>query len=140
MTRPGPRPFRIEFWKDENGREPVRQWLKELPATLRRAAGIAMNEQLQQLGVDVCESGSGRHVASGVFEFRVSRDPRSPEDRREPARVLLRIFCHAYGDSVILLLGAYDKASDPSRRRQQAEIAIAKARLAAWRERSKREG
>jgi hypothetical protein len=37
--------------------------------------------------------------------------------------VLLRVFCHAYGAKVVLLLNGYDKAADPRDRRQQREIA-----------------
>jgi hypothetical protein len=44
-------------------------------------------------------------------------------------RILLRVFCHAYGDRLILLIGGYDKGSEPGRRRQQREIEIARARL-----------
>jgi hypothetical protein len=45
-------------------------------------------------------------------------------------RILLRGFCHARGDRVVLLLGGYDKGADPSRRRQQREIETARRRLA----------
>lgn len=139
MSRKSPA-FTLEFWSDESGRQPVRVWLKELPERLRRAAGFAMSEQLQELGVQVCESGSGRHVAPGIFEFRVNRAPRNRKQDEPSAAILLRIFCHAYGDRIVLLLGAYDKASDPSKRRQQAEIAVAKSRLTEWRKRTQREG
>jgi hypothetical protein len=44
-------------------------------------------------------------------------------------RILLRVFCHAYGDRVILLLGGYDKGSAPSKSMQRSEIAAARARL-----------
>jgi hypothetical protein len=44
--------------------------------------------------------------------------------------VLLRVFCHAHGHRVILLLAGYDKGADPSRKRQQREIDVARRRLA----------
>ena len=128
-----PPPYTVEFWEDEEGNSPVLTWLREeLTPTLRRAAGHAMNEILQQQGIDVCDSGWGKHVAPGIFEFRIDRDPHDPQ------RILLRIFCHAHGKKLILLLGGYDKAEDPSKKRQQAEIETAKTHLAAWKERQKR--
>ncbi|HZL07150.1 MAG TPA: hypothetical protein VFE45_17310 [Coriobacteriia bacterium] len=51
------------------------------------------------------------------------------------ANVLLRVFCHATGDRVILLLGGYDKGSDASPRRQEREIALARRRLGDYRRR-----
>jgi hypothetical protein len=44
----------------------------------------------------------------------------------------LRVFCHAHGQKLILLLGAYDKAKDASAKRQEREIAAARARLSEW--------
>jgi len=50
----------------------------------------------------------------GLFEFRL-RD----------SALLLRVFCHAYGDRIVLLLHGYDKGVDPSDKRQAREIAEA---------------
>ena len=141
-----PPPFTIEFFENEDGTSPVLTWLRhELTPTLRRAAGHAMNEILQHQGIEVCDSGWGKHVAPGIFEFRIDRDPQDVIDRqqgREPqepsARILLRIFCHAHGNKLILLPGGYDKAVDDSRKRQQSEIEIAKSRLSIWKQRQKR--
>jgi hypothetical protein len=55
-----------------------------------------------------------------------------------PARVLLRVFVHFYGDRVILLLGGYDKRRDPSGRRQQREIKEARRLLTQFKERQRR--
>ena len=43
--------------------------------------------------------------------------------------MLLRVFFHAYGERVVLLLGGYNKGKAPSERRQQREIATARKRL-----------
>ena len=51
-----------------------------------------------------------------------------PERKHE--KVLLRVFCHAYGTKIVLLLNGYDKAGDPSEKRQQREIMLARRRLA----------
>jgi hypothetical protein len=45
----------------------------------------------------------------------------------------LRVFCHAYGNRIVLLLGGYNKAKDDSAKRQNAEITEAKRRLTKWR-------
>jgi hypothetical protein len=46
--------------------------------------------------------------------------------------VLLRVFCHAHGEKIVLLLAAYDKGKEPSTKRQSMEIKRAKQRLAHW--------
>ena len=51
------------------------------------------------------------------------------EGTDEGEAVLLRVFFTAYGNRVILLLGGYDKGSDPSKRKQDREIATARKRL-----------
>ncbi len=52
-----PPPYTVEFWQDEEGNSPLLTWLREeLTPTLRRAAGHAMNEILQQQGIEVCDS------------------------------------------------------------------------------------
>lgn len=117
-----PTPFRLTFYTDPEGRQPVREWLREgLSAPDRRTVGAALRRILQEQGVAVCDSSFGRQLGHGLFEFRVREGP-----------LLVRIFCHAYGSRLILLLGAYDKGRDPSERRQQAEIALARRRLADW--------
>jgi hypothetical protein len=86
----------------------------------------------------------GEDARRRLFEFRIRHDaaeidailqasPRGRAKRGE--EVLLRVFCHAYGRRVILLLGGYDKGRDPSDRRQQAEIEKARARLTDFRAR-----
>jgi putative component of toxin-antitoxin plasmid stabilization module len=85
-----------------------------------------MRHILQEEGVDVCGTPFGRQLGEGMFEFRL-RD----------ANHLLRVFCHAHGERLILLLGGYDKARDTSKRRQNAEIAQARSRLRAWKQRQR---
>lgn len=137
--------YRIEFYEDGRGSQPVLRWLREeLPAAQRRAIGVAMREVLEEMGVGVCETEFGRQLGGGLFEFRlrqdaeevlrrVGKEPRRAEPTGE--RILLRVFCHAHGDQVILLLGGYDKGRDPKDRRQQREIDTARERLADLRRR-----
>ena len=53
-------------------------------------------------------------------------------------KVLLRVFCHAYGDKIVLLVDGYDKAEDPSERRQRKEILLAGS--GSWSSRSDKVG
>ena len=134
-----PQRCRLEFYADADGVEPVLRWLREeLSAMQRRAVGVALREILEVEGIGVCRTGYGKQLGDGLFEFRLRHDaaeilqslgkPARTERRRE--RVLLRVFCHAHGDRLVLLLGCYDKGADPSKRRQQREIAEARRRLA----------
>ena len=75
----------------------------------------------------VCGTAFGRQRGGGLFEFRL----------RE-RNLLLRAFCHAYGDKVILVLAGYDKSEDPSPKRQQKEIELARRRLTDWQQRQRR--
>lgn len=56
--------------------------------------------------------------------------------RDEQRKVLLRVFCYAHGDRLILLLAGYDKGADPSDRREDRAIEVARARLAEYRRRT----
>ncbi len=135
--------YELEFYEDEAGDKPVRRWImEELTRAQRFDLGQALREQLQEKGVGVCASAYGKQLGKGLFEFRLRRDgsPAVPFGQRRggEAKLLLRVFCHAYGDKVVLLLGGYDKGADPSHRRQNEEIALARGRLADWRRRHAR--
>ncbi|MGO1971578.1 MAG: hypothetical protein ACTH2Q_01340 [Propionibacteriaceae bacterium] len=47
--------------------------------------------------------------------------------------MLLRVFCTFHGRRIVLLFSGYDKKKDPSKRRQEREIARARKALKAWR-------
>lgn len=118
--------YRIEFYEDEAGGKPALNWIRhDLGTHERRVLGTAMREILQQQGISVCGTPFGRQLGAGLFEFRL----------RE-AELLLRVFCHAHGDRVVLLLHGYDKGADPSEKRQSREIAEARRRLTRWRQRA----
>lgn len=136
--------FTLEFYADADGDQPVLRWLREeLTPTQRRAIGVAMAEILQIEGIGVCRGAYGKQLGDGLFEFRLRHDageilrslgkPARDEPQRE--RILLRVFCHAHGDQLILLLGGYDKGADPSAKRQQREITEARRRLSDYRRR-----
>ena len=142
MSQP---PFELDFYEDELGDRPVRRWLREeLAPRQRRALGFAMKEVLQYRGISVCGTEFGKQLGGGLFEFRLKRDlsgiPNSQSSTsrtQELDRILLRIFCHAHGTKVILLLAGYDKGKEPSKKRQQAEIELARKRLADWQRRER---
>lgn len=121
---------------------PVLGWMRNLDPHLRRAIGVAIREVLQRHGIEVCKGEWGRQLGKGLFEFRVRHSADEViamftdlSPRREPfrGRVALRVFVHAHGDKLLLLLGGYDKAADPSDRRQGQEIELARKRLREYR-------
>jgi len=127
----------LEFYEDEHGDAPVARWLREeLTLPKRQAIGYAMHLVLQRLGVAVCGTEFGKQLGGGLFEFRLRSDLRDRVRPGEKAgRFMFRVFCHPHGDRLILLLAGYDKGEDPSPRRQNAEIALARARLRDWQRR-----
>lgn len=146
MTRP---PFTLEWYEDELGDKPVLRWLREeLTPQKRRAIGTAMNEILQYLGPEVVKGNFGDTLGGGLFEFRLDQDVKQilarkgkkarKRDQQEAGKILLRVFCHAHGDRIILLLGGYDKGERSSRTHQQEQIALARTRLKSWKARQGR--
>lgn len=119
------RPFIIEFYESPQGDKPVLRWIKEeLTIRQRRALGYAFYRLLQRYGVGVCETEFGRRLGGAIFEFRLRLSQRSDGES-----AVLRVFCHASADRVIVLLGGYDKARRPGTRRQDREIQLARRRL-----------
>jgi len=131
--------YAIEFYESEDGFSPVDRWLERLSPAKQRAVLAALQEVLEVDGPEVCASPWGRHVAPGIFEVRIGhtaeqimgmRGERLPAGHKvEPEPILLRIFCHAYGDRVVLLLAGYDKGDHPKPTYQQRQIQVAKKRL-----------
>jgi phage-related protein len=137
-------PYTLEFYEHENGDEPVLRWLRSLTPRKRRAMGVALYEVLQHEGPNVVGTNFGKRIGSGIFEFRLDQDAteilarkgkRFRPERSQPAKILLRIFCHAHGDRIVLLLAGYDKGEHPSPRHQQEQIELAKRRLRDWKRR-----
>lgn len=146
-------PYTLEWYLDENDRNVVHDWIvKELTSYQRQTIGVAMYEILQHEGEKVVDGEFGDHLGGGLYEFRVRQGPdeilkRSKREglaeklrasvqearrKKNPEKILLRVFFHPHGDKLVLLLGGYDKADDPSPRRQQEEIKIARRRLEEW--------
>lgn len=120
-TREDDPPYEIDFYEDGAGRKPALEWLQGLERRQRRIVGTALRELLAHQGINICSTSFGRQLGEGLFEFRLREE-----------ELLVRVFCHAHGQRLILLLGGYDKGKDPARKRQEAEIAEARRRLKAW--------
>lgn len=133
----------LEFY-EERGREPVLDFLRDLDEFKEQALAAALRNVLAYEGTAVCGSSWGKWIpdAKGIFEFRVRHDAATilrergvpvPDELDEShSGILLRVFCHAHGRKVVLLLAAYDKGKEPSAKRQNAEIKRAKQRLTRW--------
>jgi hypothetical protein len=151
VTSSGGPAWTLEFY-EENGREPVLDFLRGLDEVKEQALAAALRNVLAYEGIGVCGSSWGKWVqdAPGIFEFRVRHDAATILRERNlpvPAEldtahrdVLLRVFCHAHGRKMVLLLAAYDKGREPSAKRQNTEIKRAKQRLARWKARQKPRG
>lgn len=83
-----------------------------------------MSEVLQRQGKDVCLSDWGRDLGA-IFEFKL-------DDEQDGEDILLRVFCHLYGEQKILVLHGYDKGEPPAARYQNVQIRTAEERLALW--------
>ena len=136
------RRFTLEYHRTADGDQPVRRWIDhDLSAAQRKAVMAALKYLLATGGIGICASEYGRHLGRGLFELRIRHDEQTiikkaglPIAAQTPrADVLLRVFCHAKGDRVILLLGGYDKGGDPSPRRPAREIEVARRRLGDYR-------
>jgi hypothetical protein len=135
----------VEFFEDDQGRQPAREWLQSLDTGKRAAAIAAIETYLTDLGQDVCATEHGKHLGTGLFEFRIRHDESiirrkaGQESDAKRNEVLLRIFCHAYGQRIVLLLGGYDKGAAPSKKRQDREIEKARSRLRSFKLRLSRQ-
>jgi len=142
--------WNIEFYADNDGREPCREWADGLSPQKRAAFAAAVRLVLARRGLDVVETEYGKALGDGLYEFRVRWTANEirhkveglpPEDvGGAPEAILLRVFFCTARRRIILLLGGYDKAREPGDRRQQREIAKARKVLTARRESQKRAG
>jgi hypothetical protein len=142
--------WEVEFYADERGREPCRQWADDLSPQKRAAFAAAVRLVLTSRGLDVVETEYGKALGDGLYEFRVRWTAAEIRHKVEglppgevggpPEAVVLRVFFCTAGRKVILLLSGYDKARDPGGRRQQREISKARKLLTAYRQTQKQAG
>lgn len=144
MTSQEPRPgYTIEFFRGADGSEPVRRFIDSLSNDKRDALLAAFAGILARQGLDVCRSEWGKQLGGGLAEFRLRHDeremrardgvPKSELPESSPEKILLRVFFHAHGKRLILLLSGYDKGARPNTRHQHREIERARAHLKEWR-------
>ena len=103
-------------------------------------------EILEVNGINVCDTEYGKNLGQGLFEFRLRHGAddiaamfttKTPDERdKEP--ILLRVYCHAYGNKIVLLLAGYDKHADPSKKRENDEIKLARKRLTEFKQQRQR--
>lgn len=107
-----PKPLPLLFWRTAAGREPVRDWLTELPREDQRIIGrdLAKVQFGWPIGLPVC-----RPLADGLWEVRSSLP-----SRRE-ARVLF-----GFHDGRLIALHAFFKST---RQAPAADLALARQRL-----------
>ena len=106
------KPLQVVFFATSSGREPVREWLKELDKDDRREIGadILAVQQGWPLGLPLCRS-----LGTGLWEVR------STLPSHRIARVIF-----AFDDGTVVLLNGFIKKTQKT---PAAEIAIALKRL-----------
>lgn len=137
----------IEFYADERNSEPCLEWIRGLSRQKRAALETAIELVLARRGLDVVKTEFGKALGGGLYEFRLRWSAEEvagkagavlAEPVAETEAILLRLFFCTSGRKIILLLSGYDKAKNPSNRRQDGEIAAARKLLTAHREAEKR--
>ena len=91
MADPAPA-IPVVFWRSANGREPVREWLKDLPKGDRRVIGFDLR-RLQigwPVGMPLCRS-----LGGGLWELRSSL----------PSRRIARVIFAVHVGELVLLNG-----------------------------------
>ena len=105
-------PIPLRFWRSTTGREPVREWLNELPLDDRRVIGRDMMKVQfgWPIGLPLC-----RPLSGGLWEVRSSHP-----SKRE-ARVLF-----GFHDGELIALHAFIKKTQ---RTPPEELTLARQRL-----------
>ncbi|MGH3185209.1 MAG: hypothetical protein ACRDOE_25345, partial [Streptosporangiaceae bacterium] len=71
VSRAGTGEWDVEFYADEQGREPCRQWADGLSPQKQAAFTAAVRLVLARRGPDVVETEYGKALGDGLYEFRV---------------------------------------------------------------------
>jgi phage-related protein len=107
-----PKPIPLRFWRSTTGREPVREWLNELPREDQRTIGrdIAKVQFGWPVGMPLC-----RPLNGGLWEVRSSLP-----SKRE-ARVLFGFY-----DGMLIAVHAFIKKT---RKTNPEDLALARQRF-----------
>ena len=141
--------WQVEFYADEQGREPCREWAERLSPTKRAAFLAAVEVVLTQQGINVASNEFGKALGGGLYELRIRQTATEirqrvtglpPDDlgNLPPEAVLLRVFFCTAGRKIILLMSGYDKAENSSQKRQNREIENVRKLMRAHEEAQKR--
>ena len=133
-----------EPFEADDGTVPFGRFVDGLSDFKFVAVDAAIRHVLTVRGIELVRTEWLKALGRGLHEFRVRHDAdeiasmfggemRPVEAPAE--KVLLRVFVHFHGDRVALLLGGYDKARHPKRKRQQREIARARKLLGQFKRR-----
>lgn len=153
--------WEVEFFEDDQGTEPVVDWLEgQLSDPAKQAAIAAIEEVLIPRGIDVCSTEWGKNLREGLYELRIrhsaaeirqmfgSGPPERNDDGEEgdadagddsDEGVLLRIYFMTAGRKLILLVAGYDKERYGGGKREQKAIATARRRIREQKERERRQ-
>lgn len=140
--------WQVEFYADEQGREPCREWAERLSPTKKAAFLAAVEVVLTPQGINVASNEFGKALGGGLYELRIRQTATEirqrvaglPPDELDspPEAVLLRVFFRTAGRKIILLMSGYDKGESPSERHQNKEIENARKLIRAHDEAQKR--
>jgi hypothetical protein len=98
-------------------------FVKKLPDEHQEAVAEALAVELAKCGPEICKRSLGKALGGKLYEMRLRRKP----------EMLLRIFFGVHKNRVVVVLGGYDKKSDPSERCQTKEIRDARNVFDDWR-------
>jgi hypothetical protein len=133
-------------WTSETWEPSFPKWYNSLDEYEQAVLDAAIDNVLEVHGPEICKGEFGKPLGDGLYEFRVRQSLRAirqygnlktPEGEANDKTVALRVFCHFYGDKVVLLLSGLDKAKNE--KAQNKEIQRAKKLLRAFHEEQKRE-
>ena len=143
-----PEAWTLDAFEADDGTVPFQRFIDNLSDFKFAALDAAITRVLAVRGLELVRTEWLRALGEGLHEFRVRHDADEivhmvggevASGTEAPEAVLLRVFVHFHGARVILLIGGYDKGSDPSERRQQREIRVARRLLTQFQERQKQE-
>lgn len=131
----------VAVWSVEYEGDAFERFLFSLPAYEQAVLVAAIEHVLQVYGIDICSGEWGKPLGEGLYEFRIRKSLRTilvgagldaPDEAGTDRGVLVRVFCTFHGDKIVLLYHGYNKKTDPSKKRQQSEIAKARKIHERW--------
>lgn len=128
----------MEVYERTDGSMPYVAFAESLDPYQRHVLDIAVRTFLARQGHNVCGTEWGKALGQGLYEFRIRRTLRTiaaqagvelPAGIDPDQKILLRVFFAVEGARIVLLLSGYDKGANPSEKRQDREIKLARTLL-----------